>query len=145
MTLNGRCRCGSVTYTLATDTALAIYACHCRDCQTWSGSSFALHALLPEGALSPNAPLTEYAYEANGQQSRHYLCGTCHTRLYNSTSAAPGLWVLRAATLDDSPTLTPMAHIWIKHKQPWLNVPEGIPTWPQSPTPEAFMRALAAQ
>nr|WP_256344949.1 GFA family protein [Pseudomonas gingeri] len=122
---------------------MAIYACHCRDCQTWSGSAFALHALLPEGALEVSAPLVEYAYESDGQTSRHFVCGTCHTRIYNSTSAAPGMWVLRVGTLDSSPAVAPMAHIWIKHKQPWLSLPESVPSWDESPTPEAFMQALS--
>jgi hypothetical protein len=144
MTLTGTCRCAAITYSLSSDAPIAVYACHCTDCQTWSGSSFALHSLLPEGALTLSGPLTEYAYEENGQHARHYLCGTCHTRIYNTTSAAPGLWVLRAATLDNSPQLTPMAHIWTRHKQAWLNLPQDIPNWPQSPTPQAFMQALAA-
>jgi hypothetical protein len=144
MTLTGTCRCAAITYSLSSDAPIAVYACHCTNCQTWSGSSFALHSLLPEGALTPSGPLTEYAYEENGQHARHYLCGNCHTRIYNTTSAAPGLWVLRAATLDNSPQLTPMAHIWTRHKQAWLNLPQDIPNWPQSPTPQAFMQALAA-
>ena len=142
MTLAGRCRCSAVTYTLTLDSPLVVYACHCRDCQTWSGSAFALHALLPEDALTFSAPLAEYAYEQDGQHTRHHLCGTCHTRICNSTSAAPGLWVLRVGTLDDSPTLAPLAHIWVRHKQPWLSLPDGIPSWPQSPSQDAFAQAL---
>ncbi|NVZ24062.1 GFA family protein [Pseudomonas gingeri] len=143
MSLAGHCRCRAVSYTLAADTPLAVYACHCRDCQTWSGSAFTLHALLPGDALHFSGPLGEYAYDSNGVHSRHYLCGVCHTRLYNTTSAAPGLHVLRAGTLDNSPALQPVAHIWVQHKQAWLTLPEGIPSWPDSPTPEAFAAALS--
>ena len=142
MPLTGQCRCRAVSYTLAADLPLAVYACHCRDCQTWSGSAFALHALLPEGAIHAEGPITEYAYDSHGLHSRHSICGVCHTRLYNTTSAAPGLQVLRAGTLDNSPSLQPVAHIWVQHKQPWLTLPDGLPTWPQSPTPEAFAEAL---
>ena len=142
MPLTGQCHCRAVSYTLAADLPLAVYACHCRDCQTWSGSAFALHALLPEGTLRAEGPITEYAYDSNGLHSRHALCGVCHTRLYNTTSAAPGLQVLRAGTLDNSPSLQPVAHIWVQHKQPWLTLPEGLPAWPQSPTPGAFAEAL---
>lgn len=143
MTLAGRCRCGAVTYTSVEDVQTAIYACHCRDCQTWSGSSFALHALMPANAFTVSGELVDYAYEGSGQLSSHYLCGVCHTRIYNTTSAAPGMWVLRAGTLDGSPDVAPMAHIWVKHKQPWLLLPAGIPNWPQSPSPEAFAKALS--
>ena len=37
----GGCLCGDVRYRLAED-PLVVYACHCSDCQTMTGSSFAL-------------------------------------------------------------------------------------------------------
>lgn len=145
MTLTGQCRCARVTYTLDNDAPLAVYACHCRHCQTWSGSAFALHALLPASALQVEGALTEYAYEVDGQHTEHRLCGVCHTRLYNTTTAAPGCVVVRVGTLDDSPTMQPVAHIWVTHKQPWLHLDAELPTWPQSPTPQAFAHALSGQ
>ncbi|NWC96582.1 MULTISPECIES: GFA family protein [unclassified Pseudomonas] len=143
MTLTGQCRCANVTYTLNTDAPLAVYACHCRHCQTWSGSAFALHALLPAEALKVAGVLTEYAYDVDGQRSEHQLCGVCHTRVYNTTTAAPGLVVLRVGTLDQSPAVQPVAHIWVRHKQPWVALTEGAPTWLESPTPQAFWEALS--
>ncbi|WP_426131939.1 GFA family protein [Pseudomonas sp. DWP1b1] len=142
MIFTGQCRCAAVTYQLELPTLPAIYACHCRHCQTWSGSAFALHALLPADALTVEGPLTEYAYDMEGQHSTHQLCARCHTRISNTTSAAPGLRVLRVGTLHDSPALAPAAHIWVSRKQPWLLLPDGVPCWPQSPTPEAFALAL---
>jgi len=143
MQLAGECRCGAVTYHSTTPLQSAVYACHCQHCQAWSGSSFALHALLPEDAFTLNGPMVEYQYEQMGQQSRHYLCAACHTRIYNTTSAAPGLWVLRAGTLHERAALQPVAHIWVRHKQPWLALPAGIPAWEESPTAEAFAAALS--
>lgn len=142
MKLAGECRCGAVSYRSMSDTGMAVYACHCQHCQAWSGSSFALHALLPRGAFILKGLTIEYAYEEQGQLAHHYLCAVCHTRIYNTTSAAPGMWVLRAGTLNDRSSLRPVAHIWVKHKQPWLSLPAGIATWPESPTPEAFAAAL---
>ena len=142
MTLSGKCRCNAVSYTLNSDRPLAIYACHCKGCQTWSGSAFALHVLAAVDAISLDGPLSEYAYEANGQHSRHHLCSRCHTRFYNTTSAAPGMLVLRAGTLDNSPSLQPVAHIWTSRKQAWLTLPDDVASWPQSPTPQEFALAL---
>ncbi|WP_395607821.1 GFA family protein [Pseudomonas sp. B22129] len=142
MIFTGQCRCTAVTYQLDMDALPAIYACHCNSCQTWSGSAFALHALLPADALQVAGPVTQYAYALDGQRSEHQLCAVCHTRISNTTTAAPGLQVLRVGTLDSSPSLQPLAHIWVSRKQPWLTLPEGVPTWPQSPTPEAFAQAL---
>lgn len=143
MMFTGQCRCAAVTYQLDLPALPPIYACHCQHCQVWSGSAFALHALLPATALQVQGPTTEYAYDMDGQRSTHQLCAHCHTRICNTTTAAPGLQVLRVGTLDNSPTLAPVAHIWTSRKQPWLTLPEGMPVWPQSPTPQAFAQALS--
>ncbi|MBN2991641.1 GFA family protein [Pseudomonas cedrina subsp. fulgida] len=145
MKLAGGCRCGAVSYRSLNDVQVAIYACHCQFCQTWSGSSFALHAMLPKDAFILEGATVEYRYKDQRQVAHHHLCATCHTRLYNNTSAAPGLWILRAGTLDERASLSPAAHIWVKHKQPWLTLPATVATWPESPTPEAFAAALESQ
>lgn len=142
MIFTGQCRCAAVTYQLDMDALPAVYACHCLHCQTLSGSAFALHALLPEDALRVDGPVTEYAYAVDGVQSHHQVCSVCHTRISNTTTAAPGMRVLRVGTLDNSQAAAPLAHIWVSRKQAWLNLPDGLPTWPHSPTPQAFAQAL---
>lgn len=144
MRVTGACRCGAVTYELAGDTLPAVYACHCLDCQTDSSSAFSLHALLPEDAIQVTGTLVDAPYGKAEFAGRQYLCGHCHTRLYSTTGAAPGLRVLRAGTLGDSANLSPVAHIWVSRKQAWLNLPENVPSWAQTPTPQAFMAALSA-
>ncbi|HGM5580465.1 TPA: GFA family protein [Pseudomonas putida] len=139
MKIQGGCRCGAVSYHATSDAEPAVYACHCLYCQAWSGSSFALHALLPEGAFTLEGPIEEYSVDSG----HHRACAVCHTRIYNTTPAAPGIWVLRAGTLVQRARLTPVAHIWVRHKQPWLALPPEVPTWDESPTPEAFAAALA--
>ena len=73
------------------------------------------------------------------------MCGVCHARIYNSNSARPGVVVLRAGTLDRSDELDVVAHIWVKRKQPWLELPASVPTWPENAPPAELMQALAAR
>ncbi|MET0336653.1 MAG: GFA family protein [Caulobacter sp.] len=125
-------------------TARQTYACHCRDCQTWSGSAFAEHFMIPESLLTVSGPLAQWTHESqSGVRSVQQSCATCHTRIFNTTSAAPGLAVVRAGALAQSDRLTPIAHIWTSRKQPWITIPEGTPSWPQTPAPEAFAAAVA--
>lgn len=142
MTLTGQCRCATTRYTLGLTGKPIVYACHCLNCQRWSGSAFALHMLLPEPAMSITGALAEYSHEHDGRQSRQFLCAQCHTRIFNSTDAAPGMRVLRAGTLDEAPTLAPAAHIWTRRKHAWVQLPPDVPSWPESPTPEDFARAV---
>lgn len=143
MTIRGGCRCGAVSYTLAIDVAPAIYACHCLNCQKWSGSAFAEHALVSEDAVTVIGPVIFHEHEAAGSHtSCQRVCGICHTRIYNTTTAAPGMVVLRAGTLVDSQRLVPFAHIWTKRKQSWVFIPDNVPSWTESPSLEEFTSAL---
>jgi hypothetical protein len=142
--IEGGCRCGAVRYTLGLDALPRTYACHCRDCQTWSGSAFSQQTFLPEAALSVTGPVVVYELtNASGRTSIQRMCGVCHTRVYNSNSARPGIVVVRAGTLDRSDELDAVAHIWAKRKQAWLTLPEGVPTWPEGAPLAELLRALA--
>jgi len=143
VTIEGGCRCGAVRYRVALDALPPTYACHCTDCQTWSGSAFSQQAVVMEGAIDPSGPIVLYELtSASGHISRQRMCGLCHTRIFNTNSARPGIAVIRAGTLDQSNELIVTAHIWVRSKQPWLELPEGAPVWPESPPPEDMAKAL---
>jgi hypothetical protein len=140
----GGCRCGAVRYTLALDSLPTTYACHCLDCQTWSGSAFSQQTFLPEEALAVTGPLSVYELTTpSGRVSNQRMCSICHTRIYNSNSARPGVIVVRAGTLDHSDQLDAVAHIWVKRKQQWLELPQDVPTWPEGAPVEALLQALS--
>ena len=139
----GACRCGACTYTIAVDPLEAVYCCHCTDCQRWSGSAFSEQAVVPEAAIAAEGPVIEFIVTtASGAESRQRACGTCHARLWNTNSRRPGVAVVRAGTLDHNRTLAPRAHIWVKSKQPWVALPEGVPAFEGNAPPEQFARAL---
>ncbi|TPG43052.1 aldehyde-activating protein [Sphingomonas koreensis] len=142
----GGCRCGAIRYAVTTKRMPPVYCCHCRDCQTWSASAFSEQAVVRDGALriTIGTP-TEYHFaNPSGSISRQYVCDKCHTRLYNTNSARPGIVLIRAGTLDASDTLRPVAHIWTKRKQPWIVLPEGVPSFAES-APAATFAAILQQ
>ena len=140
--VSGGCRCGAVRYTLAIDALPNTYACHCHHCQTWSGSAFSQQAVVPETALSVTGPIAIYELTTKDRVSRQRVCAVCHTRIYNTNSARPGLAVVRAGTLDESDKLNVVAHIWTKRKQAWIAIPPDVPCWEETPPPADFMAAL---
>jgi len=124
---------------LARDQLPPSYCCHCLDCQTWSGSAFSQQVMFAEDELAVTGDITIYELTSpSGRTSRQRICPTCHTRIYNTNSARPGIAVLRAGTLDASDKLDAIAHIWTKRKQPWLAIPEGVRSWPETATAEFF-------
>jgi hypothetical protein len=141
--LTGGCLCGAVRYAVALDRLPASYACHCRDCQTWTGSAFSQQLVLSEHVFSIAGPVALYELTSpSGRISRQRACGTCFTRIYNTNSARPGLVMLRAGTLDNSDALAVVAHIWVKRKQPWIGIAEGVPCWPEAAPAEELAAAL---
>lgn len=144
MAIEGGCRCGAVRYRVNADPIPPAYCCHCLVCQTWSGSAFTEQAVVAEAKIEVIAGEVEVYINTteSGARSTQRLCGTCHTRLWNTNSARPDIAVIRAGTLDCSPELSPRAHIWTKRKQPWIEIGEGIPQWPEGATPADFMAAL---
>ena len=144
MAIEGGCRCGDVRYRLEADAVPPIYCCHCLTCQTWSGTAFTEQALIGEAQITVTEGAVEL-YEnvtASGAISKQRLCGNCHTRLWNTNDARPGIAVVRAGTLDASPALVPRAHIWTKRKQSWIVIDDAVPQWSEGAPPADFIAAL---
>ncbi|MGK6320191.1 GFA family protein [Sphingomonas sp. DT-204] len=143
MTVTGGCRCGASRYTLAREALPPVYCCHCRDCQTWSGSAFSMQSVVPENELAGEGPIAPYSFiTPSGATSTQYVCGTCHTRLWNVNTARPGLAIVRAGTFDESDRLEPILHIWVKRRQPWVTIPDGVPAFAEAASPVEFFTLL---
>ena len=144
--VEGGCRCGRVRYRVALDRLPKAYACHCRDCQTWSGSAFSVQFIVSEDQLevTGDPAVFELTSPTSGRTSRQRACPVCFTRVFNTNSARPGLAVVRAGSLDRSDELTLVAHIWASRKMVGIDIPAGLPTWPEGAPPADFMAALSA-
>lgn len=145
MAIEGGCRCGDVRYTIALDALPVVYACHCHQCQRWTGSAFSLQALVAEDILTVTGPVVIYERTTEDRVSTQRVCGTCHSRIYNTNTRRPGVAVVRAGTLDRSEELACKAHIFTAYKQEWVTLPDGVRHWPEMPPPDEFMRALMNQ
>ena len=90
--IEGGCRCGRIRYRLAVEKLPNAYACHCRDCQTWSGSAFSLQFIVPENALDVTGEpqLYELTSPQSGRTSYQRGCPVCLTRVYTRTARGRG-------------------------------------------------------
>jgi hypothetical protein len=142
----GGCRCGRIRYSVAAKHLPNAYACHCRDCQTWSGSAFAMQIITSEEhfKLTGEPALFELPSADGSRTSRQRACPACFTRLFNTNTARPGYVVVRAGTLDRSNELKIVAHIWTTRKVQGIDIPAGVLVWPEGPPVAEFMAALRA-
>lgn len=141
-TRTGGCECGRARYSIGGEAPVHIYACHCLNCQTRSGSAFAEHALIAGADFDPSGATVSHHRQADGIEFEEVFCAQCFTRLFNRNSAMPDMIFLRAGTLDDSAGLRPILHIWTSRMQDWITLPQTVPTTPHSPTPAEFTEAL---
>ena len=64
---DGGCACGKVRYVLRDTGGMQPYACHCRDCQTRSGSAFTVQMFVPKDSLKIDGYLAETEEEIHFQ------------------------------------------------------------------------------
>ena len=132
--LTGGCLCGRVRYTIRRSVLFQPYACHCKDCQTRSGSAFAIQLPVMTGDLRMEGETVEGRYTLpSGITAGIVACPDCLTRLYAVNDQRPQIVNLRAGTLDDSGTLVPAFHLWTVSKQSWVVIPDDVPALEAQP------------
>jgi hypothetical protein len=128
--LEGGCACGAVRYRLAS-APMFVHCCHCLDCQRQTGSAFVLNALIEtdrveilSGSPEPIAVPTE-----SGRPHRIFRCSKCQTAVWSEYGGVAKLRFVRVGTLDTPSALAPDIHIYTRSKQPWVKLPDGVPSF----------------
>ncbi|MFN2258563.1 MAG: GFA family protein, partial [Parasphingopyxis sp.] len=133
MSIEGGCYCGAVRYRIEEEDP-PCYACFCTDCQTRSGSTFALtlpvwrSKFVVEGECVTGARTL-----ATGAEMTIHCCAECLTGLYSENDQLPDLAIVRAGTLDDGSGLVPAAFMWTRSKQAWIALPENARSYETQP------------
>ena len=139
--LKGGCICGQVRYQLK-EKPLFTQACHCKDCKVLTGSSYVVNSSVLENTLIIDGEVSTTKLTAgSGAASRAFFCTKCGTYLYTDYDSAVGRLNVRTKTLDNSHKFPPQVHIFIKNKDPWLNLSKDVicfeemydpkKTWPE--------------
>ena len=149
--LDGGCDCGFFRYRMATR-PLFVHCCHCRWCQRESGASFALNAVIEADRVIHlgGEPEIVDTPSNSGKGQKIARCPKCRIAGWsNYAGAGPVIRFVRVGTLDQPDYLPPDIHIFTASKQPWVEIPLGVPSvpeyyeresyWP----PESLTRRLA--
>jgi hypothetical protein len=96
----GGCQCGQLRYAtigLPIRTAL----CHCRYCQTRTGSAFGISAYFPRSTVTVTGKTTDYGFTTeSGRRFTTHFCPTCGTNVLWSLQLSPDLIGIAAGTFD---------------------------------------------
>jgi hypothetical protein len=130
----GSCVCAAVRYELTAE-PLALFCCHCTECQTASGASFVLALKMPYGGVKAihGEAKPFLRPEAHGQERHVFRCPRCLAALWSERLDSKEMITVYAGTLDSSSTLRPVAHIWTSDAQPWITLPEESLRFPENP------------
>jgi hypothetical protein len=124
----GGCSCGAVRYRLTSD-PLFIHCCHCLNCQRQTGSAFVINLLIEADRVElAGEPQPVDVPRDDGSKQRIYRCAICQVAVF-SEYGRPGVWFVRAGTLDDPSAVTPDVHIYTRSKVPWVALPDGAPAF----------------
>ena len=127
--MTGGCHCHALRYTL-TQSPIAVYACHCTDCQSLSGAAFAIGVVVPASAFSfSGSPRLVRRTLGSGTISNRWICPDCGVWVCGGSrldAVAPDeMRVVRGGTFDDTSWIVPTTHYWTRSAQKWVVFPEG--------------------
>ena len=129
----GQCLCGAVTF--SADVAAEIQACHCTQCQRWTGGGPLYAVRVKNLELRGEESIHSYCHSEWGERAN---CKTCGSTLYwKLQGRAPGF--VSPGLLDDQTGMTLTEEIFVDNRPPWIAPVEGA-----SQATEAEMKAQLA-
>jgi hypothetical protein len=133
MKLEGGCYCGAVRYAAEGEPMMKAQ-CHCRECQYIAGGAPNTFMLMPIGGFSyiKGTPKQFTRSDIERAVTREF-CPECGTHMVTRPTGLPAV-VLKVGTLDDPGLFGgPQMAIYTIDKQPFHQIPEGIPTFERLP------------
>ena len=119
MKITGKCHCEEISVQALIDFN-TIYACHCTDCQIFSGGPFRVIVnVYKENFLINGYPKEYTKIGDSGNKRIQAFCGKCSTAIY-STSTKRDKFSLRTGFLDQRENLIPKKHIYGCSSAKWL-------------------------
>ena len=133
MTFEGGCYCGSVRY-LAEGEPVMKGQCHCRECQYISGGAPQMFLVMPIATFhyTKGTPKAYKRADLEHPVTREF-CPECGTHLVTRRPDMP-IVIMKVGTLDDPRQFgTPQMAIFTCDKQPFHQIPDGMPTFERMP------------
>jgi hypothetical protein len=112
---------------------LALYACHCKECQRQSSSAFGLSMTVPKQGVQLHAS-TEQARRAdpNAPPVVGEFCPNCGSRLLHHRAGRETLNI-KPGTLDITDWVVPVGHVWTRSSMRGFKPTPGELVFDQQP------------
>ena len=117
----GGCGCGAVRFEAHGEPTRTV-VCHCRYCQTRTGSAFGANVYFADEKVQFSGEMKTYVFTNNADRSfTNWFCPTCPTTVAWAVELRPG-WTGIAMGAFDPPTFwaTPDAEIFCRSRAPFI-------------------------
>lgn len=131
-TQTGRCQCGEIRYKSA-GVPLALYICHCLECQKQSASAFGISLDVSRAGFYVTQGTPKYWSRTtdNGQKLRCAFCPTCGSRLWHESDPTSKTLSIKGGSLDKPIDVSKATHVWVTRKFPGIIIPNGATQFPE--------------
>ena len=127
----GGCQCGGLRYKTEGQPAKAA-VCHCRYCQTRTGSAFGVSAYFPREAVQVTGEVKDYSFTTeSGRSFTTHFCPTCGSNVLWSLGMSPELIGIAAGSFDPPSFWFPISReIFTRSAAPFVqtDLPEKFDT-----------------
>lgn len=109
-----------------------VHCCHCTRCQRETGGPFAHHAMIEFTRFEVVRGEAEFVLVPTDSGGKHWVarCPSCRTAMWNEHGTRKAITrYVRVGTLDTPAALPPRAHIFVRSKQPWVQLGDDVPTF----------------
>ncbi len=128
----GRCQCGEICYE-SVGKPLALYICHCRECQKQSASAFGISLEVPYAGFRLTQGVPKYWSRAtdSGRQLKCAFCPTCGSRLWHESEPMSETISIKGGSLDEPLDVSNAIHVWVSRKLPGIIIPDNAKQFPE--------------
>ena len=135
MKLEGSCHCGSVRFSLQSDTPYPYNKCYCSICRkTAGGGGYAINIMGQAATLNVTGEINVSVYQAANNDRGHYddnglskarrhFCSSCGSALWVHGTDWPDYIYPFASAIDTPLPVSPEnTHLMLDHKAPWVTI-----------------------
>ena len=139
--ISGGCACRAIRYSIVGESILALN-CHCRDCQSASGSAFGSFVIVSKPNLELTGEPKYYAKTSDaGNAIKRGFCSNCGSPVTILEPDRPNIIFVHAGSFDDPGNHRPAMDIFIERAHPWDRLDPSTEKFPgMPPLPDDFGR-----
>ena len=135
MKVTGKCFCGAISFKAIVDPTRVI-ACHCSDCQIFSGAPFRAVLPTPVANVEVMGSAKHYVKVAeSGNRRIQAFCEVCGSQLWATEGdGEPKTMNLRLGCIEERAQLAPTIQVWGHSAMPWLEQFSSVPMHVKGPS-----------